>query len=201
MRFNRPFFVIGCAAAISSCLLFFFQDEIADIVRSSDICDAHIYDVAQWVFPKVIFRCRLLNDPTFVQVLSRPEHYDYLWPYLDALYCCIFSLFFSVMEIAIHNFEKDLFDYLSYIDGRFGERNRFGDAKLLVCFTRFRPIGYCEYILQIKMQVTSALMACLCFATVAASEALAPIGFCFFLRRSWRWNSPQKGFGAGALLD
>lgn len=142
MRFNGPFFVIGCAAATSSCLLFFFQGEIANVVRSSDICDAHAYSILQWVFPKVIFRCRLLSDPTLLghSGLNIMIILD-IWIAL----CCILSLIFSVWKLQSIT-ENDLFDYLVIL--REGERKAYAKAS-----ARFRVRSSVYFLIKMQMRL------------------------------------------------
>ena len=148
MRFNKPFYVIGCAAASSSCLLFYFQDEITKLASSSDICNADVYNIVQWIFPKVIFRCSLLND---ISLQDHPGIEIMIIIDIWVAFCCILSLIFSIYKLQSVT-ERDLFNYLVIL--REGERKGLARAS-----ARFRVHSSVYFL--IKMQMNTHAFICL----------------------------------------
>ncbi len=121
MRFNTPFYVIACVAAISSWLLFHFQSDIVTLVSSSDLCDSEYYHIVQWGFPKIIFRCNLLRE---VGIQNYPSMGIMIILDFWIAFCCILSLIFCILKLQSID-KEDLFQHLAILR----EKERSGLAK------------------------------------------------------------------------
>ena len=128
MRFNTPFYVIACVAAITSWLLFHFQSDIVTLVSSSDLCDSEYYHIVQWGFPKIIFRCNLLRD---VDIQNYPSMNIMIILDIWIASCCIISLIFSMWKL--QSIAKgDIFQYLAHIEGKKKDMN-YSKASVDLC--------------------------------------------------------------------
>ena len=63
MRFTRQYNLISIAAAVSNYIIYNYQNSIPIIVHYRDLCETSTYNSVKWVFPKVIFRCKLIDNP------------------------------------------------------------------------------------------------------------------------------------------
>ena len=126
MRFNTPFYVIACVAAITSWLLFHFQSDIVTLVSSSDLCDSEYYHIVQWGFPKIIFRCNLLRD---VDIQNYPSMNIMIILDIWIASCCIISLIFSMWKLQSIT-KGDIFQYLAVLR----EKERYELSKASVRF-------------------------------------------------------------------
>ena len=120
-------------------MLFYFQDIVTRYVKSSDFCNAYVYDILKWAIPKVIFRCKLLNDA---------EMRDYygidIMIVLDVwiAICCALSLIYIIRRLIVNKGIITRNDMLEYYISRQGDGGRlifavygcYGIVILLVLF-------------------------------------------------------------------
>ena len=134
MRFNTPFYVIACAAAISSWLLFHFQNDITVLAESSDLCDSDDYRIVQWVFPKIIFRCNLLRD---IGIQNYPSMSIMIILDIWIVFCCVVSLIFSILKLQSIK-KADIFQYLQILR----EKERYELSRASAKFRVHAPIRF-----------------------------------------------------------
>ena len=182
MRFNKPFYVIGCAAAISSYLLFYFQNKIIILVRSSDICDAHAYSIVQWIFPKIIFRRSLLNE---INIQNYPNIHTMIILDIWVAFCCIFSLIYSISKLQSIT-ERGLFDYIVTL--REQERKDLSRAS-----ARFRIQSSMYFPIKMAMHGHAFVFICALGLVFVYSPAISDEGRLIFM-------SLLASHGTGALV-
>ena len=107
MRYNTTHNIIATVAAISSYLLFYFQDTVTTLVSSQDICRSSITDISKWIIPKLIFRCNWIND---IQLGSIPSVDIVIVLDIWIILCCILCFVYYLFKLRRIK-EGDFLDY------------------------------------------------------------------------------------------
>ena len=97
-------------------------------VKSSDFCDAYVYDTLKWIIPKVIFRCNLLNE-----IGTRDYFGTDIMIVLDVwiAICCAISLIYFTRTLIVSPNIITTADMLEYYAGL---RRDKGRVKLAIYF-------------------------------------------------------------------
>ncbi len=107
MRYNATHSIIAIAAAVSSYLLFHFQNMVIEFVSSEDICRSSATDILKWIIPKLMFRCDWIND---VQSADIPSISIVIVLDVWIVSCCILCFVYYLFKLRRLT-EKDLLDY------------------------------------------------------------------------------------------
>ena len=124
-KLNKSGTIVLCATLISSCLLFYFQNIVTRYVKSSDFCDAYVYNTLKWIIPKVIIRCNLLNE-----VGTRDYFGTDIMIVLDVwiAICCVASLIYFARTLIVNPNIITRVDMLEYYAGLRRDKSRVKSA-------------------------------------------------------------------------
>ena len=107
MRYDRIYNVILVVAAGSSYLLFYFENYITMFISSRGVCDSPVLGNLQWIIPKLIFRCDMLDD---VNMQTFPKIGVMVVLDLWIIICCVLGFIYSIFR-SQNITDDDLTDY------------------------------------------------------------------------------------------